>query len=124
MYRRRQLLHRTLWVEERSAEELRATVRHAAMFVGAEKSEIKVTLNDNFDLTSMSAEEIRYLIDLYYKNGIAFSEFRENLRRSGIAKLGDDEAKAEITADMALKQQLMPVDDSNPNPSESYSNGA
>lgn len=80
----------------------------AARYLGASEDEIKLILNDNFDLTSMTAEEIRFLIELYNANGIAFTEFRENLRRSGIAKLSDDDAKTEIMADKAMKDSLVP----------------
>lgn len=83
---------------------------YACDFVGANKEEIKVELNDNFDLTSMTAEQLRYLMELYTLNGITFSEFRENLRRSGIAKLKDEEAKKEIMEDQKMKKELAPVD--------------
>ena len=85
-----------------------AALKVCCKFVGASEEQIKLVLNDNFDLTSMSAEELRFLIELYNSNGIAFTEFRENLRRSGIAKLNDEDAKAEITADRAMKDSLVP----------------
>jgi hypothetical protein len=89
---------------------LRNCMGYACDFVGASKEEIKIELNDNFDLTSMTAEELRYLMELYVLNGITFSEFRENLRRSGIAKLKDDEAKKEIMEDQKMKKELNPVE--------------
>jgi hypothetical protein len=89
---------------------LRNCMVYACDFVGANKEEIKIELNDNFDLTSMTAEELRYLMELYTLNGITFSEFRENLRRSGIAKLKDEEAKNEIMEDQKMKKALNPVE--------------
>lgn len=85
------------------------SLQRACSFVGENPETIKVELNDNFDLTGMSAEQLRYLTELYKENGIAFSEFRENLRRSGIAKLKDEEAKTEIMADKAMKDALVPA---------------
>jgi len=90
-----------------------ASLKRAADFIGADNESIKVELNENFDLQSMSAEELRFLIELYTTNGIAFTEFREVLRRSGIAKLDDKEAITQITADKTMKESLQitpPVD--------------
>lgn len=87
-----------------------ASLKRAAGFIGVKTDEIKVALNDNFDLTSMSSEEIRWLIELY--NGenpcITFPEMRENLRRSGIAKQTNEEAIAGLKADKVMKDSLVP----------------
>lgn len=88
-----------------------ASLKRACLFTGANPDEIKVELNDNFDLTSMTAEELRYLTELYVGNGISFGEFRDNLRRSGIAKLSDDEAVTAIKGDQAMKKLFAPEPD-------------
>lgn len=88
-----------------------ASLKTACLFVGANPEEIKVELNDNFDLTSMTAEELRYLTELYVSNGISFGEFRDNLRRSGIAKLNDEEAVTAIKGDQAMKKAFAPQPD-------------
>jgi Domain of unknown function (DUF4055) len=104
-------------------------VTNAASFIGIEvvKGTHKIELNENFDLTSMDPDEIRSTSELYNSNQISFGEMRENLRRSGIAKLTDDEAKAAIMADKAMKEALAPPPSdptvgndgkSNPKPSE------
>jgi len=58
---------------------------YAGQFVG-EKDGIEIELNDNFDLTSLSAEELRWLLELYVKKAIDFDELHTNLRRSGISQ--------------------------------------
>ena len=65
-------------------------------FIGNVGAEIKFELNTNFDLTSMSSEELRQVIAAWQAQSISYSEMRENLKRSGIAKLDDDEAIEEM----------------------------
>lgn len=69
----------------------------AAAFIGVTE-ELKFELNINFDLTSMTSEELRIVILAWQSQAISFSEMRENLKRSGTAKLTDDEAIAELRA--------------------------
>lgn len=98
-----------------------AVVR-AASFIGVEvtKEASKFSINENFDLTSMDPDEIRSLTELYSGEQpcITFSEMREGLRRSGIAKLADEEAKTEIMADQVMKKALAP-----PEPPPTVGNG-
>lgn len=84
------------------------SLKRACVFVGENPESIKLQLNDNFDLTSMTAEELRWLLECWTGNAIPFSEMRENLRRSGIAKLTDEQAKTEIMAEQAMKKALAP----------------
>ena len=93
-----------------------SSLKTACLFTGANPDEIEVVLNDNFDLTSMTAEELRYLTELYVGNGISFGEFRDNLRRSGIAKLPDDQAITAIKADQAMKKLFAPEPDATTKP--------
>lgn len=88
-------------------------LQHAAKFVGSNPEEIDLELNDNFDLTSMTAEEIRWLIELYNGKLVPFGTVHENLRRSGIVKNTAEESKAEILADLDFVKSVTPVD---PNP--------
>lgn len=102
----------------------RASLVRAGSFIGIEVTdEHKLSINENFDLTSMDPDEIRILSELYAGEQpmISFSEMREALRRSGTAKLSDDEARTEITADQAMKKALAPeppptVGNGKPNP--------
>jgi hypothetical protein len=92
-----------------------ASLANCQSFVG-NSGEIKFSLNKNFDLTALTAEEIRWLLECYNGAGIAFTELRQTLRRSGIATLNDDEARAAIVADMEMKNavQIQPVATSAP----------
>ena len=74
-------------------------LKKAALFVKVDTSEIEVELNDNFDLTSMTAEEIRWLIELYNNRVIPFDALHENLRRSGLVKENAEDSKSAIIAD-------------------------
>lgn len=87
-----------------------ASIKRAASFIGVEVSdtEHKVELNENFDLTSMDPDEIRSTSELYNQGLICFAEMRESLRRSGIAKLTDDEAMASIKKDAGFKKEVNP----------------
>lgn len=101
-------------IKDNLQQALVLSLKRCCSFVGADPESIKIELNDNFDLTSMSAEQLRYLTEVYQGGGIAFTEYRENLRRSGIAKLKDDEAKTEIMADQKMKEALMPPEPKQP----------
>ena len=88
-----------------------AAVKHAASFIGVDVTEgtHKIELNENFDLTSASPDEIRASSELYQLGEISFKERREQLLRSGVASITDhEEARTEITADKALKEAVRP----------------
>jgi hypothetical protein len=88
---------------------LLAAVKQAANFIGVEiTNEHKIELNENFDLTSMDPDEMRSMSELYEKSQITFSELREGLRRSGIAKMPDEEAQAAIKSDQAFRKTVEP----------------
>ncbi len=86
---------------------LLASLKVCAGFVGADPDSIKLELNDNFDLQSMAPEQLRFLIELYKENMIAFVEIRATLIRSGIATLPVDEVKSELVADKTMKDSLV-----------------
>ncbi len=68
----------------------------AAVFVGTPEAGITYSMNTEFDLTSMDANQRAQLLKEFQANAITFSEYRMNMRRSGIATLPDAEAKAEL----------------------------
>lgn len=67
-----------------------------AVFTGDDEDGIVYDMNTEFDLTKMDANERAQLLKEFQSNGITFSEYRMNMRRSGIATLPDDKAKAEL----------------------------
>lgn len=73
----------------------------AGAFVGAATDAIEYTLNKDFDLTSMTADDQNAVILQWQSRAIGFSEMRTVLRRAGTATLEDVEAKTEIKADIA-----------------------
>lgn len=73
----------------------------AADFVGAAKDKLEYTLNKDFDLTSMTADDQNAVIKQWQSAAISFSEMRTVLRRAGIATLEDEDAKTEIQDDIA-----------------------
>lgn len=68
----------------------------AAYFVGASEEGIEYDLNTEFDLMKLSTEERSALLKEWQGGAITFSEYRDNLRRAGVATKSDEEAKAEI----------------------------
>lgn len=67
-----------------------------AVFVGTPEDGIDYDMNTEFDLTKMDANERAQLLKEFQANAITFSEYRTNLRRSGVATLSDKEAKTEL----------------------------
>jgi hypothetical protein len=88
---------------------LLSCLKKAALFVDTTgDEEIEVELNDNFDLTSMSAEELRWLIELFGARLMPFSGVHENLRRSGLVKNSVEDAMAAIKADQSFIDSINP----------------
>jgi len=73
----------------------------AAYYVGASEAGIEYSLNTEFDLTKMTPDERRQLLAEWQAGGIAWEEYRENLRRGGIAKLDDKAARTAIDNEAA-----------------------
>lgn len=76
-------------------------LRFAARFVGQDDSAIAYELNTEFDLVNLSPEERKALLAEYNAGGITWTEWRDSLRRAGIASLTDEEAKAETAKEEA-----------------------
>ncbi len=77
-----------------------------AIFVGAEtiKSDIKsdsvtFNLNEEFAINALPPDQLRSVIEAWQKEAISFTEMRISLRKSGMAKQEDKDAKKEIAAD-------------------------
>lgn len=78
-------------------------LKYAARFVGQDSSELAFELNTEFDLVNLSPEERKTLIAEYNATGITWTEWRDSLRRAGIASLTDEEAKAETEKEEAQR---------------------
>lgn len=77
----------------------------AANFVGADKTGIKYDLNTEFDLVNLTPGERQQLLKEWQSGAISFTEYRLNLRRSGVASQSDEVAKAEIAAEEQQRLQ-------------------
>jgi hypothetical protein len=88
-------------VEEAVVESL----KFAARFVGADESQIKFNVNKNFDLTSLTAEELRQINEIADSDNpvLSFEERRAIVKRSGYAFQPLEEAKAAIAQDMETR---------------------
>lgn len=78
----------------------------AASFVGGAAAAIEYTLNKDFDITSMTADDQNALIKQWQAGAIGFPEMRSGLRKAGIATMDDDAARAQIKQD--IKDGLIP----------------
>lgn len=76
-------------------------LKWASMFVGANNSEIVYSLNTEFDLVKLTPDERRQLQAEWQGGAITFEEYRDSLRRAGIATLSDAEAKTALAAESA-----------------------
>lgn len=77
------------------------SVKKACVFTGDNQTAVSFILNTEFDLTRMDPQERAQLLEEYVTGGIAFTEYRANLRRGGVATLDDEEATAAIAKDQA-----------------------
>jgi hypothetical protein len=74
-------------------------LRWAAAFAGAALTEEQgYELNTDFEIARLSTEARRQLLAEWTGGGISYTEYREVLRRAGIAFQTDEEAQAEIDA--------------------------
>lgn len=92
----------------------------AAQFVGADTSEIEISLNTEFELTNMTPDELSKVIAMWQQGGITWPEMRDTVRKAGIANEDDEAAKKQIIQDR--KDGLIPLvlapgeTPANPNP--------
>lgn len=73
----------------------------ACEFTGDDPETVDFDLNTEFDLVSMSSQDRAALLKEWQAGGIVFEEYRDNLRRAGIATLDDAAAKIAIAAEQA-----------------------
>lgn len=96
----------------------------AAQFVGASVDAIEYTLNKDFDLTSMTADDQNAVIKQWQSAAIGFSEMRTVLRRAGTASMDDDAARKAIAQDIADGLIPDPALEQNPPPLPAAPSGA
>lgn len=85
-----------------------------AEFQGLPSDGIKFQLNDDFDISNMTAEEQAQAIAAWQKGAVTWEEMRTFLRKSGIATVDDAKAKAEIERDTAAAMALLPTNIGDP----------
>ena len=85
-----------------------SALKFAAKFVGADESEIKFNVNKNFDLTSLTAEELRQINEIADSDNpvLSFEERRAIVKRSGYAFQPLEEAKEAIAQDMRTRAEF------------------
>lgn len=72
-------------------------IKECALFeVGTTEVKASVKLNKEFDLQKLTADMRSALLKEWQAGGITFTEYRQNLRRGGIATQSDEEAKKEL----------------------------
>jgi hypothetical protein len=70
-------------------------------FMSSSMGEMKFSLNTDFDIATMSPDDRRQLIMEWQAGALAWEELRTNLRKSGVASLDDEEARALIDDELA-----------------------
>lgn len=73
----------------------------SCVFVGAAETGVAYDMNTEFDLVNLTPDERRQLLSEWQSGAITFEEYRDNLRRAGIASLSDEEARTQIAKDQA-----------------------
>ena len=80
-------------------------LKWAANFIGEDSDSIVFELNSNFDLSTMTAEEIRITIESWIGGAILTDEMREALKRSGLTSVDLEEYTSKIKGDSEFKKQ-------------------
>lgn len=68
----------------------------AAKFMGIDESQVEFEINTNFDLGTMDSLTRAQLLKEWQAGGISFTEYRDNMRKSGLVSQDDSVAQAEI----------------------------
>lgn len=76
-------------------------LKECSMFMGI-SDDIEYKLNSDFDITKLSPESTKELVNAWMNKAISFSEMRMELNKSGIATLTDEEALLQIQNDIIL----------------------
>lgn len=69
--------------------------------VGGEETKVEFSLNTDFDIATMSADDRRQLLAEWQGGLIAWEEARAGLRKAGVATLDDDKARTVIDDEFA-----------------------
>lgn len=85
-------------------------LRWSAKFVGANPDEVRFELPTEFDISAMSSEDRRQLMEEWQSGLLVFDEAREALRKSGYAKLDNKQA-----FETALKEKELRGENNNTN---------
>lgn len=98
-------------------------LKFAARWIGQSDSTIKFELNTDFDISRISPEERRQVIDEWQKGAITFTEMRTSLRKAGVAIEDDAKAKGDIAKDqeaqIAMAMTIESDDDASDKPENS-----
>lgn len=73
-----------------------------AAFLDLPEDSVAFELNTDFSITKLSAADRLQAMQEWQAGGVAFSEYRDQLRKAGIATLDDTTAQAQIEADAIL----------------------
>lgn len=88
-------------------ESYNKALKWAAMFTGDAESSVEFKLNDDFKIASMTPEERRQQLEEWQGGLISWTEARENLRRSNVTSMSDDDAKSEIAKEETAREERM-----------------
>lgn len=72
-----------------------------AVFVGVPEDGIEYSLNTEFDLVNLTPQERQQLLSEWQGGAITFEEYRDNLRRAGIATLDTAQARSDLDNEAA-----------------------
>lgn len=89
-------------------------LKWCATFMGLPTTGIEFQLNDDFDISSLTAEEQAQAISAWQAGAVTWEEMRTRLRKAGIATVDDAKAKAEIDADTVAAMALLPTNTADP----------
>lgn len=82
-------------------------LKWAARWIGQPDEAVVFTLNSDFDISRITPEERRQVVEEWQKGAITFTEMRTSLRKAGIAIEEDNKAKAQIESDMVKQMALI-----------------
>jgi len=84
-------------------------LKWAARWVGQPDTAVKFELNTDFDISQMTPEERREVVEEWQKGAITFEEMRTSLRKTGVATEDDAVAKTKIAADTVAAMAIAAV---------------
>lgn len=79
---------------------------HAATYSNIPIEGIVFEINTDFEITRMSAQDRQQLLSEWQGGGITWEEYRWNMKRSGVAFVDDDKAKAQIAQELSERVPL------------------